>query len=244
MSFISTLLQYAIPFAIGLVCVKVFWSNRAQDIEGAQKQTSAPTSIASKLAKEPIQAYYPDQKKTLLSKNTSTLSAEKEDGLESLTEASENGDIEIMRTQEQQPQRQPHRDPTVLRKQSSQRSNSTTLTSVQTIATTETTQSPSPPVVHLFSKPATATTTKKTSGTKRSKSFVQEIQPAPSEEAATRRQFLAEMFKDVPMTEIDRVMRATHWDMDDATAVLAKEDYTWQSVVHRRRSVTSLEAAA
>ncbi|KAF8927627.1 hypothetical protein BGZ58_010275 [Dissophora ornata] len=60
--------------------------------------------------------------------------------------------------------------------------------------------------------------------------------PIPAEEAAKHRRFLSEMFKDVPISEIDRVIRSANWDVDEAATLLAQEDYTWQSV-RRRRSV-------
>ncbi|KAG0362953.1 hypothetical protein BGZ54_008417 [Gamsiella multidivaricata] len=66
--------------------------------------------------------------------------------------------------------------------------------------------------------------------------------PIPVEEAARHRQVLSEMFKDVPTSEIDQVIQSVHWDVDEAAALLAQEDYTWQSV-RRRRSVPSLEVA-
>ncbi|KAF9198561.1 hypothetical protein BGZ49_000593, partial [Haplosporangium sp. Z 27] len=61
--------------------------------------------------------------------------------------------------------------------------------------------------------------------------------PISAKEAATRCQSLREMFKDVPSSEIDRVIRSVHWDVDEAATLLAQEDYTWQSV-RRRRNVT------
>ncbi|KAF9186262.1 hypothetical protein BGZ51_002114 [Haplosporangium sp. Z 767] len=64
----------------------------------------------------------------------------------------------------------------------------------------------------------------------------------PTEEAARHHRFLSEMFKDVPMSEIEQALRTAHWDVDEAASMLAQEDYTWQHV-RRRRSVPSVDAA-
>ncbi|KAF9970411.1 hypothetical protein BGZ73_006870 [Actinomortierella ambigua] len=48
------------------------------------------------------------------------------------------------------------------------------------------------------------------------------------------RRFLKEAFSNVPMTEIDHKIKAANWDMSEAAAMLAQEDYTWQSVPRRR----------
>ncbi|KAG0002335.1 hypothetical protein BGZ80_005359 [Entomortierella chlamydospora] len=58
--------------------------------------------------------------------------------------------------------------------------------------------------------------------------------PISAEEAESHYKSLCEMFKDIPSSEIDRVIRYVHWDVDEAAALLAQEDYTWQSVRHRR----------
>lgn len=60
--------------------------------------------------------------------------------------------------------------------------------------------------------------------------------------AAEHRRFLSEMFKDVPASEIDRVIRLVNWDVNEAATVLAQEDYTWQAV-RRRRNGSSVEIA-
>ncbi|KAF9936006.1 hypothetical protein BGZ75_008281 [Mortierella antarctica] len=57
-----------------------------------------------------------------------------------------------------------------------------------------------------------------------------------STEAAKHRRFLSEMFKDVPMSEIDRVIRTVDGDVGEAASILIQEDFTWQCV-RRRRSV-------
>jgi len=58
--------------------------------------------------------------------------------------------------------------------------------------------------------------------------------PVSEDMAAEHRRFLAEMFKDVPAIEIDRVIQSVHWDVEEAATVLAQEDYTWQAVRRRR----------
>ncbi|KAG9320601.1 hypothetical protein KVV02_000807 [Mortierella alpina] len=63
-----------------------------------------------------------------------------------------------------------------------------------------------------------------------------------TEEAAKHRRFLSEMFKDVPMSEIDRVIRTVNGDVGEAASILIQEDFTWQCV-RRRRSVASFEIA-
>ncbi|KAF9109834.1 hypothetical protein BGX27_007134 [Mortierella sp. AM989] len=60
------------------------------------------------------------------------------------------------------------------------------------------------------------------------------VLPIPAEEAARHHRSLCEMFKNIPSSEIDRVIRTVHWDVDEAAALLAQEDYTWQSVRRRR----------
>ncbi|KAF9566424.1 hypothetical protein EC968_003735, partial [Mortierella alpina] len=57
-----------------------------------------------------------------------------------------------------------------------------------------------------------------------------------STEAAKHRRFLSEMFKDVPMSEIDRVIQTVDGDVGEAASMLIQEDYTWKCV-RRRRSV-------
>ncbi|KAF9279655.1 hypothetical protein BGZ68_007791, partial [Mortierella alpina] len=57
-----------------------------------------------------------------------------------------------------------------------------------------------------------------------------------TEEAAKHRRFLSEMFKDVPMSEIDRIIRTVDGDVDEAASMLIQEDYTWKCV-RRRRSL-------
>ncbi|CAO3564510.1 unnamed protein product [Mortierella alpina] len=63
-----------------------------------------------------------------------------------------------------------------------------------------------------------------------------------TEEATKHRRFLSEMFKDVPMSEIDRVIRTVDGDVGEAASMLIQEDYTWKCV-RRRRSVPSFEIA-
>ncbi|KAF9948238.1 hypothetical protein BGZ70_002306 [Mortierella alpina] len=60
--------------------------------------------------------------------------------------------------------------------------------------------------------------------------------PISTEEATKHRRFLSEMFKDVPMSEIDRVIRTVDGDVGEAASMLIQEDYTWKCV-RRRRSV-------
>ncbi|KAG0254072.1 hypothetical protein DFQ27_007062 [Actinomortierella ambigua] len=50
----------------------------------------------------------------------------------------------------------------------------------------------------------------------------------------SHRRFLKEAFSNVPMMEIDRKIKAANWDLSEAAAMLAREDYTWQSVPRRR----------
>ncbi|KAG0238024.1 hypothetical protein BGW42_007578 [Actinomortierella wolfii] len=122
-----------------------------------------------------------------------------------------------------------------MKRRSLKRSNSSRTSIHQQSKANSPSASPTPPTAHivigrrLVARPSPSTSSLSTCSDDHNDP---PTPPSPIDE--NHRRFLKEAFCNVPMMEIDRKIKDANWDFNEAAAMLAQEDYTWQSVPRRR----------
>ncbi|KAF9949389.1 hypothetical protein BGZ72_008828 [Mortierella alpina] len=232
-SIANTLLQYFLIVSVAYLYAKAPWNKKtgASSIGGA----------LGKIRASGLADYYSEEKKRAPSTKKSS-STDKDAEQKDKPTKSESGNDQshealrgstrgsALKKQQQHPQQQPKRSssgsptPSVTKSKSSK----------QDLAASPKQTSPT-------ASPTKKGRSPKTSISSRMSSIDTPVNERPalsisSEEAAKHRRFLSEMFKDVPLSEIDRIIRTVDGDVGEAASMLIQEDYTWKCV-RRRRSV-------
>ncbi|KAG0304783.1 hypothetical protein BGZ99_002282, partial [Dissophora globulifera] len=244
-SAVNTLLQYFLIASVAYIYTKLPWHH------GGKKNSAGSASMRGafgKLQASGLTDYYTGEKKRVQStkKKSVESAAEHQKGPttpQSTNNSSSHGDgfvrdslresTRLKERSQQQLQKPVPTDSTTSPKKSSKRSSSGSPP-----------PSPAKPKANATKADTTMPTNRRLQQQQQPKSQSMSDHnaeslmdaPIPVEEATKHRRLLSEMFKDVPASEIDRILRSVHWDVDEAATLLAQEDYTWQSV-RRRRSV-------
>ncbi|KAG0200642.1 hypothetical protein BGX28_006345, partial [Mortierella sp. GBA30] len=228
-SITNTLLQYFLIVAVAYLYAKAPWANK-------KTGSSSIGGTLGKIRASGLAEYYAEEKKR-------TPSAKKSSNTDREAEQKDKAaKVDLSDIVQNDALRMSTRG-SILKKQQSKRSSSGSPTPSSTVKPKASKQDLSVPAKQQSSA---ASTPKKNrsqkavmTATTTESNMTASEGSGPSisvEEAAKHCRFLSEMFKDVPMSEIDRVIRSAHWDIGEAASMLIQEDYTWQCV-RRRRSV-------
>ncbi|KAG0263608.1 hypothetical protein BG011_008552, partial [Mortierella polycephala] len=222
-SIVNTLLQYFLIVSVAYLYAKMPWTNK-------KTGSSSMGRALSKLHASGLAEYYTDETKKERPARKYKIIGKEVAKSDPTTDSQKNPSVRTStRAEGQQPLKQSPPSTEATPKKQSKRSSSGSPTRSKGGKQDQAAKQQQPTTPGKLRSP----TTKSSLALDHSNG---NVPPIPTEEAARHHRLLSEMFKDVPKSEIEQVLRTVHWDVDEAASILAQEDYTWQHV-RRRRSV-------